>query len=90
MNASLQTLCMKGNGGFINHTYIIGAALNVNEGCFHSLTDECMKDGQKLTHSLNPLFRLPASIHLPARLRLPESRRVVPELQACSRARAEQ
>jgi hypothetical protein len=52
--------------------------------------DERMKVIQKLTHSLNPSFRLSAGIHLPARLRLPESRRVVPELQACSRARAEQ
>jgi len=49
-----------------------------------------MKDGQKLTHSLKPSFRLLAGIHLPARLRLSESRRVVPELQASSRVRAEQ
>jgi hypothetical protein len=45
-----------------------------------------MKDGQKLTHSLNPSSQLLAGIPLVARLRLPESRRVVPELQACSRA----
>ena len=45
-----------------------------------------MKDGQKLTHSLNPSSRLPAGIHLTARLRLSKSRRVVPELQAGSRA----
>jgi hypothetical protein len=56
----------------------------------HSLTHERMKDGQKLTHSLNPSSRLPAGIHLTARLRLSKSRRVVPELQARSRARAEQ
>jgi hypothetical protein len=49
-----------------------------------------MKDGQKLTHSLNPLFRLQAGNHFPARLRLSESRRVVSELQARSRVRAEQ
>jgi len=36
-NASLQNLYMKGSGGFTNRTYIIGVALNVNEGCFHSL-----------------------------------------------------
>jgi hypothetical protein len=56
----------------------------------HSLTHERMKDGQKLTHSLNPLFRLQAGNHFPARLRLSESRRVVSELQARSRVRAEQ
>jgi len=48
-----------------------------------------MKDGQKLTHSQNPSSRLPTGIHLVARLRLPKSRRVVPELQARSGARAE-
>jgi hypothetical protein len=47
---------------------------------FHLLTYERMKDGQKLTNSLNPSFRLPAGIHLVARLHLPESRRVVSEL----------
>ena len=52
--------------------------------------DERMKDGQKLTHSQNPSSRLPTGIHLVARLRLPKSRRVVPELQARSGARAEQ
>ena len=52
--------------------------------------DERMKAIQKLTHSLNPSSRLPAGIHLPARLRLPKSRRVVSELQARSRVRAEQ
>jgi len=52
--------------------------------------NERMKDGQKLTHSQNPSLRLPAGIHLAAHLRLPESRRVVPELQARSGARAEQ
>jgi hypothetical protein len=56
----------------------------------HQLTHEGMKDGQKLTHSLSTSSRLPAGIHLPARLRLPKSRRVVTELQARSRARAEQ
>jgi hypothetical protein len=57
---------------------------------FHLLTHERMKARQKLTHSLNPSSRLPAGIHLVARLNLPESRRVVPELQASSRVRAEQ
>ena len=52
--------------------------------------DERMKDGQKLTHSLNPYSRLPAGIPLVARLRLSKSRRVVSELQARSRVRAEQ
>jgi len=52
--------------------------------------DEGMKARQKLTHSSNPFFRLPAGNHLPARLRLPKSRRVVSELQASSRVRAEQ
>jgi hypothetical protein len=28
---------MKGSGGFPNHTYIIGVALKINEGYFHSL-----------------------------------------------------
>jgi len=49
-----------------------------------------MKGEQKLTHSLNPSFRLQAGIHLPARLRLPKCRRVVSELQARSGVRAEQ
>jgi len=57
---------------------------------FHLLTYERMTARQKLTHSLNPSSRLPAGIHLVARLHLPESRRVVPELQARSEARAEQ
>jgi len=52
--------------------------------------DERMKDGQKLTHSQNPSFRLPTGSYLSARLRLPESRRVVPELQSGSGVRAEQ
>jgi len=49
-----------------------------------------MKAGQKLTYSLNPSSRLPAGSYLSARLRLPKSRRVVPELQVRSRVRAEQ
>jgi hypothetical protein len=44
---------------------------------FHFLMDEGMKARQKLTHSLYPFFRLPAGNLLPARLRLPKSRRVV-------------
>ena len=52
--------------------------------------DERMKDGQKLTHSQNPSSLLPAGIHLSARLCLSKSRRVVSELQARSRVRAEQ
>jgi len=52
--------------------------------------DERMKAIQKLTHSQNPSSRLPAGIHLPARLRLPKCRRVVSEPQASSRVRAEQ
>jgi len=52
--------------------------------------NERVKDIQKLTHSLNPSYRLPAGIHLPARLRLLESRRAVSELQARSGVRAEQ
>ena len=56
----------------------------------HQLTHERMNARQKLTHSLNPSFQLPAGNHLPARLRLPKCRRLVSALQAGSGVRAEQ
>jgi hypothetical protein len=46
--------------------------------------DERMKDGQKLTYSLNPLSLLLAGIHLVPRRHLTESRRVVEQEQSRS------
>jgi hypothetical protein len=46
--------------------------------------DERMKDGQKLTYSLNPLSLLPAGIHLVPRRHLTESRQGVKQEQSSS------